>query len=129
MDVLIVDDSEASLRLAETLVAAAGHRVVGKARDGVEALAAYQRLKPDAVLMDVIMPHLNGGEAMQAMRAVDPQARVVLACSVRSNETALQAETLGARYFLFKPLNEETVRRVFTRLAAEADGPATDGSA
>lgn len=119
MDVLIVDDSEASLRILERLISECGHRVVGAARDGADAVVQFERLKPDLILMDLIMPYMNGLEALRAIRALDPEARVVLTSSARSSDAALESERLGARYFLYKPFQEASLKHVMALLSQE----------
>lgn len=119
MKVLIVDDSEAPLKYLEKLVAELGHEVVGVARNGEEAVAVFRKTHPDAVFMDMIMPRMNGLEALQAIRTDDPQARVVMTCSLKSCEMAFASEDQGARYFLTKPFEEDCLRKILSKLAEE----------
>jgi two-component system chemotaxis response regulator CheY len=119
MRFLIVDDSNAPLKVLERVLLELGHRVIGTAHSGLEAVEAFERLRPDAVVMDVIMPKLNGLDALRLIRRIDPRARVVMACSLKSCETALESERLGAAYYLFKPFEEAQLKRVINRLAEE----------
>ncbi len=122
MNVLIVDDSEASLQYLRRVVVACGHTVVGEARDGDGAVRQYQALRPDVVVMDLIMPTMNGLEALREIRGEDPAARVVLASSARSSDAALEAEQLGARYFLYKPIEQEKLAHALDVLASDGAG-------
>ena len=122
MNVLIVDDSESSLQYLRRVVEACGHTVVGEARDGAGAVRQYGALRPDVLVMDLIMPTMNGLEALREIREEDPGARVVLASSVRSSDAALEAEQLGARFFLYKPIEEEKLAHVLELLATDGAG-------
>lgn len=122
MNVLIVDDSEASLQSLRRAVVACGHTVVGEARDGAGAVRQYQALRPDVVVMDLIMPTMNGLEALRDIRGEDPGAQVILASSAQSSDAALEAERLGARFFLYKPIDQEKLGRVLDLLDGAADG-------
>lgn len=117
MRFLIVDDSDSSRKHLRQVIAEMGHEVIGEGHDGEQAVALYASLRPDVVVMDVIMPKLNGIEALQAIRANDPQACVVMTCSLRSCETAFASERCGAMYFLTKPFQDSALRKVIRKLA------------
>jgi len=121
MRFLIVDDSDGSLKQLRQVIADMGHTVVGEGHDGEQAVAMYSALRPDAVIMDVIMPKLNGIEALQAIRNLDPHALVVMTCSLRSCETAFQSERCGAIYFLNKPLQDTALRNIIRKLASHRE--------
>lgn len=112
MRFLIVDDAEAPLKALQRILRAQGHQVVGTARNGADAVEAFERLHPDVVVMDVIMPRMNGLDALMAIRRRHPKACVVMASSLQSCETALEAERLGALYCLPKPYEECRVAKV-----------------
>ena len=124
MRFLIVDDSEASRKHLRQVLSEMGHQVIGEGQDGEEAVALYGALHPDAVVMDVIMPKLNGIEALQAIRATDPCASVVMTCSLRSCETAFMSQRCGAMYFLTKPFQDSALRNVIAKLASRRAAPA-----
>jgi len=73
--ILIVDDTMFMRTLLKNILFSGGHDIVGEAADGAEALARYQELKPDLVTMDVVMPKVNGIEALKAIKAADPAAK------------------------------------------------------
>lgn len=119
MKVLIVDDSEAPLKFLEKVITELGHEVVAVAHNGEEAVERFRQFRPDAVFMDVIMPRMNGLEALQAIRSADPQARIVMTCSLKSCDMAFASEEQGARYFLTKPFQEDRLRKILCKLAGE----------
>lgn len=111
--VLIVDDTESSARFFQRLLTRDGHRVCF-ARDGAEALETVARDHPDLVLMDVVMPTLDGFEACR--RSSDPSTRlipVVLVTALSDRRNRLRGLEVGADDFLSKPVNSaELVARV-----------------
>jgi two-component system, chemotaxis family, chemotaxis protein CheY len=129
MRFLIVDDAEASLKCLQRMLEALGHEVAGTARNGVDAVEAYRRLLPDVVILDVIMPRMNGLDALRAIRALDPRARVVLASTLQSCRTALEGERLGALYCLAKPYDECKLRKVLDEIGRTCGKAAASGAA
>jgi DNA-binding LytR/AlgR family response regulator len=121
--VLIVDDeAPARSRLARLLSAIPNIQVVGEASDGLEALQAFQDLKPDLAFLDIEMPELNGLEVARAWGGQGPAVVFVTAYS----EHALKAFELSAMDYLVKPvvperLSEavEKVRKRKTPLSVE----------
>lgn len=83
MTVLIVDDHPSFRRFARKLVEAAGYVVVGDAEDGASAVEAALRLRPDVVLLDVLLPDRSGFEVAEAL-AADPEPPGVVLTSSRS---------------------------------------------
>jgi len=120
--VLIVDDHavvreglRTFLGLQEGLV------VVGEAADGEEALQQVEGLAPDVVLMDLVMPRLDGVGAMQALRARGASARVIVLTSFADDERILPAIQAGAAGYLLKNVAPaELARAVHAAHAGEA---------
>ena len=101
--VLIVDDHPllregvAAVLEAETDIA-----VVGEARDGAEAVALFGRLRPDIVLMDLQMPGMDGVDAIAAIKAQAPEARIIVLTTYAGDVRALRALKAGASAYLLK---------------------------
>jgi len=66
--ILIVDDTLFMRTLLKNILFSGGHDIVGEAGDGDEAIAKYKELKPDLVTMDVVMPKVNGIEALKGIK-------------------------------------------------------------
>jgi DNA-binding NarL/FixJ family response regulator len=75
---LIVDDHPAFRSLARAMLSADGFEVTGEAPDGESALAAVQDLQPDAVLLDIQLPGIDGFEVARQIASIDGAPRVVL---------------------------------------------------
>src|SRR5437867_3338119 len=76
--VVVVDDQPIVRQVVADTIQYAGHEVVGTAGDGVEAVEKTGQLRPDVVVMDLVMPRLNGVEAMQAILAAGTARWVLL---------------------------------------------------
>lgn len=76
--------------------------VVGEAADGEEAVALAQTLAPDVVVMDLVMPRVDGIEAIRRLRALDPQAKVIVLTSFADDEKVFAAVRAGAAGYLLK---------------------------
>jgi NarL family two-component system response regulator LiaR len=98
-----------------------GIDVIGEAGDGEQAVAEARRLTPDVVLMDLVMPRLDGIEAMRRIRAERPATRVVVLTSFGEDEKLMPAMRAGAAGFLLKSAQpREVVRAIRAAHAGEA---------
>lgn len=101
--VLIVDDHPLLREgVAAVLEAETDITVVGEARDGAEAVALFGRLRPDIVLMDLQMPAMDGVDAIAAIRAQAPEARIIVLTTYAGDVRALRALKAGASAYLLK---------------------------
>jgi DNA-binding NarL/FixJ family response regulator len=101
--ILIVDD-HAVVRegLRAFLDLQDGLRVIGEAADGEAAISEAERLQPDVILMDLVMPRLDGVGAMRALRRRAPNARVVVLTSFLEDDRLLPAIQAGAAGYMLK---------------------------
>ncbi len=98
-----------------------GIEVVGEASDGADALAAVERLRPDVVLMDLVMPGMDGLEAMRALRAQGRPPRVIVLTSFLDDDKLMPALRAGAAGYLLKNVAPaELARAVRAAHAGEA---------
>jgi NarL family two-component system response regulator LiaR len=120
--VLVVDD-HAVVRegLRTFLELQDGLEVAGEAADGEEAVELAERLRPDVVLMDLVMPALDGLGAMRAIRDRVPSARVIVLTSFADDDRLLPALRAGAAGYLLKNAQpNELARAVRAAHAGEA---------
>ncbi|MGY0375238.1 sporulation transcription factor Spo0A [Clostridium sp. JNZ J1-5] len=87
--------------------------VTGVAKDGIEALKLIQEKKPDLVVLDIIMPHLDGLGVLEKLNTmnVDPMPRIIVLSAVGQDKITQRAITLGADYYVVKPFDMD----VFTK--------------
>ena len=110
--VLIVEDQTLMRQGLRTILdLEPGLQVVGEAADGEEGIRAALDLRPDVVLMDIQMPRTNGIEAIQAIRAVWPEARIVILTTFGQNEYVYQGVRAGAVGFLLKDIPADDLIR------------------
>jgi NarL family two-component system response regulator LiaR len=120
--VLVVDDHAVVREGLRTFLSLQdGIEVVGEAGDGREAIAAAQRLRPDVVLMDLVMPRVDGVQAMRELRDHVPGARVIVLTSFLEDDRLLPAIRAGAAGYLLKNVEpSELARAVRTADAGKA---------
>jgi two-component system chemotaxis response regulator CheY len=126
---LVVDDSIFARKNLARMVESFGGRVAGEAGDGCTAITEYSRTLPDVVLMDIIMPQMEGIEAAEKILRLHPQARVVMVSSVGYQENIIAALQKGARHFVQKPVKPEILYDVVKYVMAEDATTAVEAAA
>lgn len=120
--ILIVDDDSRNLRLLTSLLAGAGHEVL-RAPDGEEACRQVTEERPDLVLLDAMMPGMNGFEVCAWIRAREESQLlpVVMVTALNATEEKVRALDAGADDFLTKPINRlELLAKVKSLLRVRA---------
>jgi DNA-binding NarL/FixJ family response regulator len=107
MRILVADDHSLFRDGLVSLLEAAGFEVVSQVGDGLAAVEAALRLRPDAVLLDITMPGLNGIETLRRIRGDWPEAQVVMLTASDDEATLFEAVEAGARGYLLKNLNAD----------------------
>jgi DNA-binding NarL/FixJ family response regulator len=95
-----------------------GVEVVGTAGDGAEAVALAERERPDVVLMDLRMPHMNGAEATREIRTALPQTQVLVLTTYADDDSVFPALRAGALGYLTKDASAEEIERAIRAVAA-----------
>jgi two-component system, NarL family, response regulator LiaR len=106
--VLLVDDhSVVRSGLAAVLMSVDDMELVGEAGDGEEAIARCEQLKPDVVLMDIMMPVMDGLKAARAITERWPQTRIIMLTSFKAKELLEGAVQAGAAGYLLKNVSAD----------------------
>lgn len=115
--VLIVDDATVMRTVLRTILVKNGFDVCGEAADGDEAIRCYSELKPDVVTMDIIMPKLTGLEALKAIVASDPGAKIVMCTADNSREMVINSFKAGAKDYVIKPFSVDRLLEAMKKAA------------
>ena len=106
---LVADDASFMRQIIREILESDGHEIVAEASDGIQAVEEWKTHHPELVTMDIVMPRRSGIDAVRAIVAADPTARVVM-CSALGQETLVQeALQAGARDFIVKPFKPDAV--------------------
>lgn len=110
--VIVADDDPLARRLIRDALQLAGIIVIADASNGVEALELARHYNPDVVLMDVVMPTMDGIEATRRIRAQAPGVKVVMLTRSDDDELALVGLQAGAVGYLTKDISADAIPRV-----------------
>jgi len=120
--VLVVDDDRVIQQLLQVNLELEGYDVVATAADGTEALDKIAKLKPDIVILDVMMPKMDGLEVCRRLRADPKTARIpVILLSARAQDLDIrEGLDIGASAYLTKPFDPVELLQVVGRLSSGA---------
>lgn len=105
--VMMVDDSAAILTIIAAYLEDSEFEVVAAERDGRQAVERFAEMRPDIVLLDLVMPNQSGIETLSRILAIDPDAFVVIISSLGTEDAVHECLTTGARSFLQKPFTRD----------------------
>jgi len=114
---LVVDDAAFMRMRCVKLLKENGYETI-EAENGQQAVAAYKASRPDAVLMDITMPEMDGLEALRAIMAHDLSARVAMVTALGQQAMVMEALQAGARDFVVKPFQAPRVLEAAHKLLA-----------
>jgi two-component system chemotaxis response regulator CheY len=107
--VLVVDDAAFMRMMLKDILGKNGVEVVGEAANGNEAVEKYKELNPDIVTMDITMPEKDGITAVKEIKALYPQAKVIMCSAMGQQPMVLEAIQAGAKDFIVKPFQPDRV--------------------
>ncbi len=100
--VLLVDDEPDTLRLVHRVLQADGFHVI-EAKDGREALALYRQEQPDLILLDIIIPHIDGMRVLRQIREQDSSTGIIMVSALNSERVTIECMQAGADDYVSKP--------------------------
>ncbi|MBF0257411.1 MAG: response regulator [Desulfamplus sp.] len=116
LNFMVVDDSAITTRKMSKMIEDLGHKVVGIARTGREAVEKYEEFNPDMVTMDITMPDMNGIEATKQICKKYKDALIIMVTSHGQEQMVVDAIKAGALGYVIKPFKEETLKASIERL-------------
>ncbi|KKP69312.1 two-component system response regulator [candidate division CPR3 bacterium GWF2_35_18] len=105
--ILIADDSAFMRTVLKNILMKAGFNTILEAKDGLEAVEKYESENPDILLLDIIMPNLDGLGVLQKLRF--KKANVIVVSAVGQEKMVNEAKSLGAIDFIIKPFDADNV--------------------
>ncbi len=108
-NIMVVDDSRIIHSEMKKMLDGSEFEIVACCRSGEEALEKYEEVHPELVTMDIVMPGMDGVEACERMKKTWPDAQIYMVSSMAYDEMIDQAVAAGAKGFLFKPFNKESL--------------------
>ncbi len=110
LNVLVVDDSGIVTMKLTNIFKELGHKVIGSAKTGVQAVEKYTELKPDLVTMDITMPDMNGIDATKKILEQDEDAFIIMVTSHGQEQMVMDAIDAGAKGYILKPFHADKIR-------------------
>lgn len=114
--VLIADDALFMRMMLKDLLLVNNFNVVGEAEDGREAVDKYRELKPDLVILDVLMPNLDGLSAARKILEQDPAARIIMLSAMGQSDFLDQAREMGVKNYIIKPFSPPRVIKTLNEI-------------
>ncbi len=107
--ILLADDLSFMRMVQKEILEEKGYTVVGEASDGVEAVEMFGELKPDIIILDITMPHMNGLEAMHKIFEIDRKAKIIMCSALGQQQLIVEAIKSGVKDFIVKPFKPERI--------------------
>ena len=114
--VLIVDDSTYIRKTIRTTLEENGFQVVGEAADGEKAIDLALELVPDIITLDNILPDMTGLDVLKILRKHENKMFVVMISAIGQESSKVDADELGANYYLVKPLDHKFLIEILNEI-------------
>ena len=115
--IMVVDDAQFMRMKCAKLLSSNGYEVL-EAATGAEAVENYKAEKPDAVLLDITMPDMDGLQALKEIKKIDPEARVAMVTAMGQQSIVMEALKSGAKDFIVKPFDPDRVLAAVEKIMA-----------
>jgi two-component system chemotaxis response regulator CheY len=115
--VMIVEDAEFMRMAVRDTLLKHGHEVVAEVADGDEAFRTYQNIKPDLVLMDIVMPdNIGWEEALTKFLVIDTEAKVAMSSSLGLQIMITESMKIGSMGFIVKPFEHNGILDIIRKI-------------
>lgn len=116
---LIVDDTKFMRNILKSILTRKGIEVVAEASNGREAVEKYKQFKPDLVTMDIIMPEVDGIQAVKEIMQINSDAKIIMCSAMGQQALVIEAIQSGAKDFVIKPFQAARVWEAVDRTLQE----------
>ncbi len=110
--VILIEDQDDVRTYLKGILGKLDCDVVGEAENGKKGVELFKKLKPDLILLDLKMPVMDGGEALDLIMADDPDARVILLTAVDGSMEIISKFDAGAHYYIRKDNPPDKIRSI-----------------
>lgn len=107
--ILVIDDSPFASQQIKDVVEEHGYEVIDYARNGEEGIEKYKECHPDFVILDIIMPGIDGLETAEILLKEDPKAKIMMLSSLCDAGTMEEVKSIGLKYLIPKPLDADVL--------------------
>ena len=107
--IMLVDDASFMRMMLKNILVGSGYEVIGEAENGAKAIEQFKALKPDLVIMDIIMPEMGGIDAVREIVKANPGAKILMCSSMGQQSLVVEAIQAGAKDFIVKPFQPSNV--------------------
>ncbi len=107
--IIVVDDSPFASKQIKDIVEENGYEVIGYAKNGEDGIKMYEELHPDIVILDIIMPGIDGIETAQILLKNDPDATILMLSSLCDSGTLEEVRSIGVKYLIPKPWEDDVL--------------------
>jgi len=116
-NILIVEDAKPVSQMLSELLSSHGFNIVGEIYEGKKILSNYKKHKPDLVIMDIVLPDLDGLSAAKQIMDIDSNAKIIAISATDKPHLREKALKIGIKYFLKKPFtNKDFINHVISAL-------------
>ena len=107
--IIVVDDSPFASKQIKDLVEENGYEMIGYAKSGEDGIKMYEELHPDIVILDIIMPGIDGIETAEILLKSDPNATILMLSSLCDAGTLEEVRAIGVKYLIPKPWEDDVL--------------------
>ena len=105
--ILVIDDSPFASQQIKDIVEEHGYEVIDYAKNGEEGIQKYKECHPQFVILDIIMPGIDGLETAELLLREDPNAKIMMLSSLCDAGTLQEVKSIGLKYLIPKPVEED----------------------
>jgi two-component system chemotaxis response regulator CheY len=118
---LVTDDALIIREIIKDAAQDAGWEIAGEACNGQMAVEMYDKLRPDVCTLDLVMPEFDGIHGLKGIKALDPDAKVVIVSALDQKSVLKETFQLGVSDFIVKPFDRKSLINTLEQLITEAD--------
>jgi two-component system, chemotaxis family, chemotaxis protein CheY len=117
---LVTDDALIIREIIKDVAQSAGWEIAGEASNGQMAVEMYEALRPDVCTIDLVMPEYDGMHGLRGIKAINPEAKVVVVSALDQKSVLKETFRLGVSDFIVKPFDKASLINTLEQLVADA---------